>query len=51
MTDPTPTQIPPGRPPLFAALPPEVTIYEGCPRDGRQKESDVLPGGPKVELI
>ena len=51
MTDPTPTKIPAERPPLFAALPPEVSIYEVGPRDGLQNESTVLPVERKVELI
>jgi hypothetical protein len=39
----TDTQAPPSRPPLFAALPPEVSIYEVGPRDGLQNESTILP--------
>nr|WP_293172279.1 hydroxymethylglutaryl-CoA lyase [Nannocystis sp.] len=51
MTDPTLTKIHAERPPLFAALPPEVSIYEVGPRDGLQNESTVLPVERKVELI
>ncbi len=51
MTDANPTKIPAERPPLFAALPPEVSIFEVGPRDGLQNESTVLPVERKIEMI
>jgi len=51
VTDATPTPIPAVRPPLFAALPPEVSIFEVGPRDGLQNESTVLPVERKIEMI
>ena len=54
MTDVTPT-LPSSasavRPPLFAALPADVSIFEVGPRDGLQNESTILPVERKVELI
>ncbi len=39
------------QPSLFAAIPPEVTIYEVGPRDGLQNESTVLSVERKVGMI
>ncbi len=50
-TTPTPTSPGPTRPPLFAALPADVQIYEVGPRDGLQNETTILPVERKVELI
>lgn len=41
----------PTTPSLFAAIPPEVTIYEVGPRDGLQNESTVLSVERKVGMI
>lgn len=50
MNDTTTAQ-PTARPPLFGALPAEVSIYEVGPRDGLQNETTILPAERKIELI
>lgn len=39
------------RAPLFAAMPPDVSIFEVGPRDGLQNESTILSADRKIELV